>query len=63
MMYEVKIMNREELKDCPLCGGKTKVRKENPYDGDYRVYCTNCNVQSPYLGTTETEAIEFWNKQ
>jgi Lar family restriction alleviation protein len=56
-------MNREKLKDCPLCGGKTKVRKENPYDGDYRVYCTNCNMQSPYMGRTEKEAIDFWNKQ
>lgn len=64
-----------ELKPCPFCGGEARLGKTHPGpapDGDARygttvwgVYCPNeeCCVVSTDWRSTETEAIEAWNRR
>ena len=64
-----------ELKPCPFCGGKARMKygKYNllgAYGGPENdrewvgVYCKKCNVtQPPRTYSTKTEAIEAWNRR
>ena len=62
-------MNKKELKPCPFCGHKAKLR-ECLYDDYYIkryyiVHCIKCNgsVGNSNSCLTEEEAIENWNKR
>ena len=64
-----------ELKPCPFCGGKARMKYGRynllgAYGGAENdrewagVYCKKCNVsQPPRLYSTKTEAMEAWNRR
>ena len=57
-----------ELKPCPFCGGKAKLRETTYGDNidAYVVYCTNreCEVwPSTRYRRFRSEAIEAWNRR
>ena len=54
-----------ELKPCPFCGGKafcTNVLPTYGCDVMYRVFCEDCNINTPSKWTEE-KAIEAWNRR
>lgn len=56
------------LKPCPFCGGKADM-SEYPECGVYiaSVYCTGCDADMTYWGTTRDEAAKTamaaWNRR
>ena len=48
-----------ELKPCPFCGGKAKLRG---YQIDFRVMCPECGGRAKLCSTAE-ETIESWNRR
>lgn len=54
----------DELKPCPFCGGKAKIRSEKYWQPNVRrnVICTNCFANTGWY-KTEDEAIEAWNRR
>lgn len=69
-------MSYLKLKDCPFCGGGSRINKINCTDGqchysDWRISCEFCPATmriaaDNYYGRdyfTEEEAIEFWNRR
>lgn len=67
-----------DIKTCPFCGGRAKLRKQNRTIIDHQtqrncyVYCTECDARGKrYLeGNTSDEhivarflAVEAWNKR
>lgn len=57
-------MSNKELKSCPFCGGKAKLKEYvDPYDPciwSTEVYCENCKA---IMYSDEDEAIKAWNKR
>ena len=49
----------EELKPCPFCGGKAKIKKDDEGNHFY-VLCKKCGTKS-ISTANETEAIDLWN--
>ena len=64
-------MKNKDLRDCPFCGGLSKISKTSRYmskDGTkiltrvYRVYCKFC-FSSTGFKRTKKEAIESWQRR
>lgn len=55
-------MKNEELKPCPFCGSKAKLRKEGhrEYAPTYSVECTKCLAKT-FSIMVKQDAIEHWN--
>jgi Lar family restriction alleviation protein len=60
----------EELKPCPFCGGKARIRKLQKLV--YAVRCTDCGATSTSFGVkpwhdtvfiAQGQAIEAWNRR
>ena len=59
---------REELKECPFCGGEVTERQITLEDGTGRklVYfeCEKCHAQSSeYFSTARATLVKWWNKR
>ena len=48
------------VKNCPFCGGKTKVYEE--YDGKWIVECMICFSRN-WRQNSKQEAIDKWNRR
>ena len=65
------LINTNELKPCPFCGGKAEIHDCGEFDneslnilynGESGAHCTQCNIATlPY--PNEQEAIEAWNRR
>ena len=53
------MVEQQELKRCPFCGGEAEVWVSNVTDRAI-VYCTICDAQIR-IRQNEQEAIEAWN--
>lgn len=47
-----------EVKSCPFCGGKVKIKYF--YPENYRIVCTRCSIFSGEFNTQE-KALKYWN--
>ena len=55
------MVEQQELKRCPFCGGEAEVWVSDVTDRAI-VYCTVCDAQIS-IRQNEQEAIEAWNKR
>lgn len=63
------VLDKEELKLCPFCGGEAKIRES--YSDRYDTYftfakCLDCGAQSRPLSTRtydEDDVIKVWNRR
>lgn len=60
----VKMENKTELKPCPFCGGKARLRKEShrEYAATYSVTCQDCFVKTRSY-SFDDKAIDTWNRR
>lgn len=58
--------NRDEIKPCPFCGGKAKLRYSKPFSV---AVCTRCNAHGKIVvdreeeGDGKEEALSAWNRR
>ncbi len=59
-----------ELKPCPFCGGKARIRMFRTFiervhgmDDKFYVTCTGCYIDGPGYHLTESDAADAWNRR
>ena len=59
-----------DLKRCPFCGGKARMRSFRTYDNEhhrmgekYYIECQNCFINGPGNHWTQEAAVDTWNSR
>jgi len=58
---KVRIMPREQLKPCPLCGGRASIVDDTSICCGVSITCTKCNME--LHRKIRDSAIQGWNKR
>ena len=60
-------MITDELKPCPFCGGEVEICLSSDMPQRFQdmnlIKCKSCCVRASFIGLTDTEAIEAWNRR
>ena len=58
------MVEQQELKRCPFCGGEAKIGRIFGHESVYCTKCDACILPSPYDDKDELKkSIEAWNKR
>lgn len=52
-----------DLKPCPICGGKAKIKRQYILGIDHVIFCQSCRAEWCDLYTPKDTLVEKWNKR